>query len=141
LIRRRNIAVIKLLDPKIKQIIETTLENQYKYIDDEKHRKEMIRKELEKSEEEILRRIPVTVRQRIINILNAHKKGEIPMLKERWLSQTEAKSFINTKKIATPDFDYNKLIYDATHLTMRLNNVTFDKDNKTPILSIKQVSY
>lgn len=127
-------AVYKLLDPIAIKMIDEVLENQYHYIEDEQERRRKIKEMMSKSEEEILRRIPVTLRQRILNARADKKNRDIVDGKINWLTQEKAKAIFNSEaNVANPIANVMSKAISESKPTFEVRDVTIQ--NNTPVLS------
>jgi len=122
------VAVIHLLDPDKKRLVEQILERQYSYISDEQERKRKLAETLSKSEEEILRRIPLQLRQRIVNMRKDPKSPLNQMTQGKWLGHPdknpEASMYVSSfKNSIDPDTEqaikdnFSKAIHENRQLT------------------------
>ncbi len=126
-----------LIDKEKMKMVEDILEKQYSYISDEAERRRKIQTALNKSEEEILRKLPLSVRNKFINMRNDPKAkfnehGE-------WLNQTQAKVFVNSFK--SEDAEAVKPMRDASKVTVMSHDIRFDKSGKEAQVVKRQLQW
>ncbi len=126
-----------LIDKEKMKMVEDILEKQYSYISDEVERKKKIQTALNKSEEEILRKLPLSVRNKFIN-MRSDPKAKFNEHGE-WLNQTQAKVFVNSFK--SEDAEVVKPMRDASKVTVMSHDIRFDKSGKEAQVVKRQLQW